>query len=359
MNILTVAFKLIRQNIKTLNYWVVLLLFPLLIILILGFALSGVGNNEFEVDINLGIYSRNSNNLEQGIGLLSIQGLSVKAFTSEESADKSYSSGDLDVLVLIDEDEQNIQLRSGNIEHRGIVESLITNVQTQLSLYRMHPELAGQISRDDWALVRSINKGRSPRAIDYYAVTMLTMFIMYGAYFSAYGVIDERTKGTLKRILTAPIRAGEFLGGVALGTFLTSMLQILVIVLCANFVFGVYYGDDYLLFGGVLLSLSFFTLSLGLWLASVIKSSKIVDTGIHVFILLAVFLAGGFMSLPDEGIIGIASRFSPVYWVNKALFTIIYGGDLSGTAASIIALLGVSLLLLVHGSYMFLKKEAV
>ncbi len=83
-------------------------------------------------------------------------------------------------------------------------------------------------------------------AIDYYGLSMVSMFLMFGAMFGAFSTIKENREQTMNRMLTTPSPRWAIVGGKMLSVFALGMAQFLVLYLFTRFVFGVEWGGNVL-----------------------------------------------------------------------------------------------------------------
>jgi len=81
-------------------------------------------------------------------------------------------------------------------------------------------------------------------AIDYYGISMVSMFLMFGAMFGAFSSIRENREQTMNRMLTTPSPRWTIVSGKMLSVFVLGMSQFLVLYLFTRFVFGVEWGGN-------------------------------------------------------------------------------------------------------------------
>lgn len=80
--------------------------------------------------------------------------------------------------------------------------------------------------------------------IDYYGLSMVSMFLMFGAMFGAFSTIKENREQTMNRMLSTPTARTGVVGGKMLSVFLLGMVQFAVLYVFTRFVFGVEWGGD-------------------------------------------------------------------------------------------------------------------
>lgn len=248
---------------------------------------------------------------------------------------------------------------------RSTVESDIA--ESVIAAFADRYRLASEIAKGDPALVETIMASRSgehvvdrslaadrlPSAMDYYAVAMLTLIIMFGA-LNAAGLIDlERTRHTAIRLMASPITKGQIFAGKILGSLLQNVIYVIVVVLVCKYMFHVYWGDNLGLVFVVLMSQIVFVVSLGLGLGYLIKG-KASGAVLMTIIQLAAFFGGSYF--PLEGVTGVMRvivSLSPLEWTNSAILQLIYANNGAAALQAIglnigfsIALLGVALLIM-------------
>jgi ABC-2 type transport system permease protein len=142
------------------------------------------------------------------------------------------------------------------------------------------------------------------------------LFIFFVVGMCAESIQDEREKGTLRRLIAAPIPRGAVIGGKMLGFMLIPCLQAVVLFTIGNLAFGVPLGQSPA--GLIVLTIvaAGVSTSLGLLLAALVKSKKQAsDMGLLLSFVLG--FAGGAIPIAQlqmtrmEGPISILSRIVP------------------------------------------------
>jgi len=100
------------------------------------------------------------------------------------------------------------------------------------------------------------------------------MFAMFTVLSAAGGILEEKERGTFKRLLIAPIPQWSLLGGKLMAQFLTGVGQIALMFLFGALVFHVNLGSSPLGLLLVTLATCWATTSLGILLVAVIRSRK-------------------------------------------------------------------------------------
>jgi ABC-2 type transport system permease protein len=100
------------------------------------------------------------------------------------------------------------------------------------------------------------------------------MFAMFTVLSAAGGILEEKERGTFKRLLIAPIPQWSLLGGKLLAQFLIGVGQIALMFLFGALAFHVQLGKSLLGLSLITLATCWATTSLGILLVAVIRSRK-------------------------------------------------------------------------------------
>lgn len=374
MNILSIIIKEIKQNLRDKKAMSMMVIFPIVLIAILGMALNswfseGTGTN-LKVDAVYCIQSKSilSDNFEKNI-VNDKNGIDVK-YTKSDNADdamKSIANGKHDCLVLID--GNNIKLIK-NSKYNNINASLVETIlnvfvkkyNTVLEIAKVNPAALSTISSESPNYIEdvSLQKNKAPRAVDYYAITMLTLIIMYGGDTSMSAIISERKSKTQNRILCSPVKKHQYLIGKILGDIFVTIIQSLIVILFSKYVLKTYWGSSIGAVFAVILSVILFSITLGAGLTLIIKDNNIAGTLLSLIIPIFVFLGGGYFPLTgfNSKLLNIISKVSPITWSNQAILNIIYSNDFSTMLYAILINVIASVLLIGASAYIFKKEEA-
>jgi ABC-2 type transport system permease protein len=100
------------------------------------------------------------------------------------------------------------------------------------------------------------------------------MFAMFTVLSAAGGILEEKERGTFKRLLISPIPRWSLLGGKLMAQFLVGVGQIMLMFIFGMLVFRVNLGSSALGLLLVTLAMCWATTSLGILLVAVIRSRK-------------------------------------------------------------------------------------
>ncbi len=170
-----------------------------------------------------------------------------------------------------------------------------------------------------------------------------TMYAMFIVIPGAAALLLERKNWTLQRLATMPISRAQILGGKLLSRFLTGMLEY-AIILGFGLLLGVRYGNDPL---AIVLLAATFTLAvtaLSLALTTILRNER-QASGIGLFLTLTLAPLGGAwwpLDIVPEFMRTIG-HISPVAWVMDGFTSVIFnGGSLGTVIVPILVLLGMT-----------------
>lgn len=374
---LTVAFKDLRVLSRDIAAVGVMLGMPMILILILGSAFGGLagesGFNAHAAIVNLDSGGAGAAGEQSGtatdVGAEIVTGLVdneaiADIFEIEERDDADavraeVERGDIVAALIIPEDftdsvnagdpvELEVLKDPGSELAANIWESIVRSIGADISRIsviaqtagqtaaelRLEPQLVGatvqsaveQASAQDSE--RPIQVTQTSRTtptdtqvvgMDFYAVSMTSMFLVFGAMFGAFAFITERREQTLMRLLTTPTSRSAVIGGKMLGIWVVGLLQFTVLYGFTSLAFGVDWGDDpvatFTVAGTMLVAVT----GLAVLIASIAKTER---------------GAGGFGSLIVQLMALIGGVFFPISilpeWLQPIRYASIMGWGMEG-----------------------------
>lgn len=359
MNILRIILKEFTLNIRNFKANFMMVLFPIVLIMILGAAFSGTFDNAVKLDDVTVLYTEERNEsgpilteafksfregISEELGIIFVKADDVNSGRTAIK-DNKYSA-----YIYVSDNTREIKMyKNERAEFEtSLIESALnsfSNTYGAMSAIAANnpaamamPEMAAE---GDYVAVKSLNEKREPGSLDYYAVTMMTMILMYASltgFWSIRSDIEQKTGG---RILCAPVRKHEMLIGNVVGSICVTIVQGTAVILFSKFILKAYWGEDLITVAFLLLTYSVMSISLGASLAFLFRNGNAASGALNTIIPIFVFLGGGYVPLDVMGgTVGKLSDISPVKWVNTALFGIIYDGDYSRVMTSVLVNVG-------------------
>ncbi len=366
MKILRIMFKEIIVNIRDFKANIMMVLFPIVLIIILGAAFSGVFKDTIQlgdIEVRYTIDSKYDNTSFTTALSVFFESLSEETGISFEKTD-DFEKGMADIennlcaaYIHITGDPLRADMYKN--EKRGFSSGIVENaLDSFLGTYaaidviaRNNPSalsMQANSREEDHVQVRALDKKRQPGSTDYYAVTMLTLILLYASQTGFWSIRNEIEQKTASRMLCAPVRKYQLLTGKVLGCIFITVIQGLGVLLFSPLVLKANWGNDLFTVALLIISYSIMTVSLGAALAYFLKTSEAANGILNTAIPIMVFLGGGYVPLSVMGAaISKISVISPVRWINSALMRLIYDGSYGGVVQSIAINLGLAALFII------------
>jgi ABC-2 type transport system permease protein len=173
----------------------------------------------------------------------------------------------------------------------------------------------------------------------YMAPGMALLFLMYTVSYGGRSILDERSHGTLPRLLVSPTSTPEVLGGKVLGIFLTGVAQVGILILVSSIFFGVKWGDA-LGLAILILAAVFGATGWGMLITALARSPAQVSSIGSALMLIFGILGGSFINLDQmPAYVRTLSKITPNAWGLDGFTTLALGGTLPNLMQPIAALL--------------------
>lgn len=370
MNILNIMFKEILENIRDKQNMAIMVAFPIILILILGSALSNQFKFTTQLDDLSIIYTDNGGNKTDAFDRFISKGKEmgikfVKTDNFNEGIDAIKNTEHSCYLVVKDDEisfykNERYSFRATLVY--GILETFVGRYNIVSNIAAFNPSALSKINFDkkpDFVSIESFDGKKNPRAVDYYAVTMLTLIIMYAIHTGIWGIGGEKYGRTGNRILSTPTRKYEFLTGEVLGGIFTTMLQSLIVILVSKYLIKANWGNHMGVILLIVVSQIIMAVSLGTGVSFLVKDQRIASSIVNTAIPFMVFLGGGYVPAMNfkGSIIEKIANISPVTWVNNSIFKVIYAEDMSTVPIVIGLNLLVAMFFIITSSILYKKEE--
>lgn len=333
-----------------------MVLFPIALTGVLGMALSNVVNgfvNLPEVEVSL---------IAEGESDLYTQeadsaGLRFQKITYDE-AKKAFDAGDLDHVAWLKSDGLELWTSSESSLEFLILESYSNAFvdQANMALYSLEkgrPEVLG--FQESFTETKAIDTKNSPSSFGYYGVTMLTLIMMYGSMQAADVLTTERAHGTILRLQSSPFPMTNIFIVKVLATLITLTLQVSLVILVNTLIFDVNYGSIANIVG-LLASYGLFTCALGVLVSQLVRRVETTNVVLTVITNLFLALGGAYFPVKGSAILERMVEFSPVGWINQALFRSIYQPGMESPVTIILRFVLLSVIMIAIAGIVFLKR---
>ena len=176
----------------------------------------------------------------------------------------------------------------------------------------------------------------------YYAAGMAVFFLFFTVEFGVLGLLEERSSGTLNRLMAAPIRRASILGGKLITSFVLGVVAMSVLAVSTSLLFGAKWGNP---IGVAVLMVTAVLAATGVAsLVMTIARTPDEAQGLQAVVSLVLGLLGGtfFPVSQAQGIIANLTFVAPQAWFMRGLGDL-RAGDLSGIWTPALVLLGFAL----------------
>jgi len=347
MKALNIAYYTILRNFRDYKTLAMMLMLPIMLILIMGSALSGVFNPSDISATTICYLDEDGKHMSQVFEeFLDSDEISklirYKNVATKEEAFSLIKNREASALILLP-DNLTDNIQSGhkaaievyssryNSFSDSVVESVlngfVNGTNAQLTLNQMGAAIGYQIY-DNTQETSVTAEGNAPRAIDYYSVTMLVMTIMYGTSYGNYALKEEKHLNTSIRLASAPINYFQVVLGKLAGSVITVFLQTMVLILFTKFAFNVNWGQDIGFIIFVCFSGSLMAVGLGMMVSNLGKNPQVTGVVLNLGVSITTFIAGGYFPTSQMGpALEKLGHISPNYLAQQAIFNTIYGGS--------------------------------
>ena len=359
MNVFNIAYYTILRNFRDKKTLSLMLLFPIILILILGSALGVVFTPDNIGETTICYLNEDMKFMSEAFEdfLYSeemTELITVRTVQSKEEAFELIKSRKATALIVLPakfsekvQKGEAADIEVYNSKYSSVRASIVQSVmngfvngtKAQLAIRQM-----GNIAQE-YKMFSNIQetsfttKGNTPRAIDYYAVAMLVMTIMYGTSYGNYAIKEEKQLNTSIRLASAPIRYWEIVLGKLSGSVVTVFLQALLIIVFTKLAFHVNWGGNLLFIIFVCFSLTLLSVGLGIMVSNLGKNPQATGALLSLGVNIATFVAGGYFPTSQMSPAFEKLGFiSPNFLAQQAMFNSIYSGSAAQTTKYMIAI---------------------
>ncbi len=129
---------------------------------------------------------------------------------------------------------------------------------------------------------------------------MAVFFLMFSIFDGSRSILLEDTRGTLPRLMTTPTSSAEIILGKMGGTFLTGLLQFVILMVASYFIFGISWGNSLPALATMIVLTVFAASGLGALLTSFAKNETQVSIVSSAVALTFGALGGSFSPRPTS-----------------------------------------------------------
>ncbi|MEH7120448.1 ABC transporter permease [Neobacillus vireti] len=374
MNIINIALIEFKRSFRDIRTLVFMLAFPIVLMLILGTALS----NTFDKSIKIGkinvLYTEKNDKsfsapFQNFIQEAKKQGIHFSKASESTEGKREVKQNQYDAYVEVTDQGIHFYGSERNSIQASMVEGMLTAFSDKYNLItvvakekpnQVNTVIASASVPSNYVKEISLNADKSPGSMDYYAIAMTTMIALYSAISASSLIRGERRRNTAIRLAIAPINKMEIFLGKILGGIGINFVCILLVMAFSRFVFGADWGSHLGMVVLILFTLVFLAVSFGLGLSYIIKTDQGMQTIVMIVLQLAAFFGGAYFRIENaKGFLKFIMNLSPLTWTRDALTKIIYNNDLTASLPAISLNIGISIVFLMVAITAFRKREGL
>lgn len=383
-NIRTIAGFEIRRLFRSRSMVINQFLLPILLIFLLGTALSGVvgkGKDETLHPVPVAVVDLAPSAAERSQMVAELiktpdiaQAIKPETAGTREEAESGVRSGKYGYAVIVpagfDQEvnaghEAKLEYilgkdRTDNMVAGTVFDNFLSRINySQAAAITMGPQAIAALAQPDSAPPSAVTgklneQGRTYTASQYYSVTMLMMFLLLSGQNVISSLFREKDEHTLYRLGSMPVKGSELFLGKMLGLGLVSVIQCCVIILATHFLFGVYWGNQPLLLGAICLLIILASLTLSVMISMYVKTVASARSISSMLTVIMTFISGGMAQLPDSWV-NTGGAFSINYWGMRGILQMMLAFPVSEISYSITLLLAICGVLMILAFFSYRK----
>lgn len=293
--------------------------------------------------------------------------VSVEAM-DEEEARQAVSDGDLDAAFVFPagfseavQSERPVEVEvvgsvdspTGTDVARSIARSYVADLNAaRVAVAAVARQQAGTSEEELSAIAEQVATAPPPIALrdvsasakvldtkTYFAAGMAVFFLLFTVQFGVSSLLEERSDGTLARLLAAPVRRTSILAGKLLTSIVLGVVSLTVLVVGTTLLLGARWGDPLgvalLILAGVLAGTGITSL-----VASFARTPEQAGSWQAVVAVTLGLLGGAFFPIQQSGsFIATASLVTPHAWFLRGLGSLVGEGGVVDVLPAVAALL--------------------
>lgn len=370
MILLNLIKKETKQFFKSKINVIVMLIFPVILIFIMGKSLYGSMEMEKNIFHNKIIYYRINAPIENEVNLQRFYDFMInfeKSTNINFIENKDYKEATNDVnnnkaICFIDIYDSDINYfrnekkeSTESIVFRNLYEQYIKKYTFLQAIYKSNPQQMKNILNYEIKILlknESINKDEI-NSFTYYTFAILSLIILYISTFTSIDMNKEKyTYNTTKFKVSKTKKVNILLSKIALG-IIVGLLQVIIVYICSTNFLHVNWGANLLQIFMVLISLIIFSSVLGIFMSMIFSNQKTCYIVNNILIIIMGFLGGSYIPIglvKSYRVASFLSEIMPNYWANISIFALNYDIKTKYYIISILVSLSLSIVMLIIGN---------
>ena len=368
--------KEIIQFFKSKTNVIAMLIFPIVLIFVMGKSLDGLMSMDKNIFSGKIIYF----NIEDSSGNKNLQpfyDFSVQ-FQKDTEAEFVENTNPEEAIKLVNKNEaicfinvckddiKYFRNENGESTESKVFRNLYTQYMKKYifihSISKFEPQKVPQIlnAQNNTRVKSERISYDEVNSFTYYTFVELTLIILYISTITLTSMYKENTLHKMTRLETSSIKKiNIIISKIALGIFI-GIMQIIIIYITSTRLFGVNWGQNVIYIFIVLISFIIFSSVLGISISMIFSEEKTAYTFTNMLIIVMGFLGGSYVPLSlvkSARITSFLCELVPNYWVNTAILGLKYNVDTSYYISAINISLGSAALMIILSRIISKIKE--
>ena len=370
MILLTLIKKETMQFFRSKSNVIVMLIFPIILIFIMGSSLNDIMGMEKNIFDDKIIYYRINAPIENEVDLQRfydfmihfekntnvkfIENNNYKEAINDVNNNKAICFMDIyndDINYFRNEKKENLESKV----FRNLYEQYIKKYTFLKSIDKSNPQQM-QTVLDYEIKILLKNENINQEEVDsftYYTFAILILIILYISTITSMSMYKEQFLHTMTRLKVFNTKKiNILLSKIALG-IIVGLLQIIIVYIVSTRFFKVNWGDNLLYIFIVLISFIIFSSALGIFMSIIFSNRKTCYMANNILIIIMGFLGGSYVPMylvKSARVTSFLSQITPSYWANTSLLSLSYDVETKYYIISIFISLGLSVLMLILGN---------
>ncbi len=382
MKALHIAIKDLRIRIRDRNTLVLMLLLPIGLTAIIGFAFGGDSGIS---SIGVALVGPEDGDLltNAAAGLLSQVELFDAEVTTEDEAREAVASGRKSAAIVLPEGLIDAVLEGAPAEiavlqdpASGIKARIVETMAERFATSASAGGIVGRAIFDAVEAERPITEAErwqltgwmfqwmyetwsepaiaieeaeaETRDVDvhsYFAPSFAVLFLLFTMLASAKTIHEERESGTYGRLMASPVGRSTFIAGKLMGSYALAAVQVLLLIVLGSLLFGIDWGSHPVAVIVMALVTAAGAASLAIVIASVARTARQTDNVGTAFILVMSLLGGSMWPIEQApASFQSVARFTFNYWAHSGFKKLVfYDAGLAGISQEILIILAMSI----------------
>lgn len=369
MILLTLIKKEVKQFFRSKSDVIIMLIFPVILVFVMGKSLNGLMSMDKNIFNNKIIYYRvnapinNEKNLQLFYDFMIHfeKSTNVRFVENNKYNDATNEVNNNNAICFIDIYDNGINyFRNEKRESteskifRNLYEQYMRKYDFLQSIYKSNPQqIKNALEYEIKILLK--NEGIDQEEVNsftYYTFAELTLIILYISSITSISMYKEKSLHTMTRLKVSNAnKINILLSKIFLG-LIVGILQIAIVYTISTKFFKINWGENLLYIFIVLISLVIFSSVLGIFMSIVFPDQKTAYTANNILIIIMGFLGGSYVPIclvKSSRITSFLSEIMPSYWANISLLSLSYNVKTKYYIISIFISLSLSILMLIIG----------